>query len=200
MDATSSSETSVNFRRNTWSYIPENITLRFLVYLTMLFRVRIHIYSFFSFSVATMVMVTTCEVGKTLAPRNVGFWNIVCYTPSTIGKRVRHHQLLSKTVMCSIIKYTRFYFQHTSGIHTPMGNLNILTPNFSSVRLPVQGTCMHDVPGFIEEMDYRTDIRKIWNLYYGNRSVQWEGCGMAIRILFPVGGRDFSLRSRLQIL
>jgi hypothetical protein len=35
---------------------------------------------------------------------------------------------------------TVLYFQHTFGIHTPVGNSNMLTQDFSSVRLPTR--CM----------------------------------------------------------
>jgi hypothetical protein len=32
----------------------------------------------------------------------------------------------------------RYYFQHISGIHTPVGNSDMLTEDFSSVRLPTR--------------------------------------------------------------
>jgi hypothetical protein len=48
---------------------------------------------------------------------------------------------------------TKYYFQHTPGIHTPVGNSEILTQDFSSVRLPTRYVTylVHKVNGLQQE-------------------------------------------------
>jgi hypothetical protein len=43
-----------------------------------------------------------------------------------------------------LYKATRIYFQPTSGIHTPVGNSNILTQGVFPVRLPTQAIVYTD--------------------------------------------------------
>lgn len=60
------------------------------------------------------------------------------YCPSAVATGLRHRQLVTLTVTSSLEGYW-VLFQHTSGIHSLVGKLNILTRDFSSLRLATHG-------------------------------------------------------------
>jgi hypothetical protein len=71
------------------------------------------------------------------------------YTPSAIGTRVRHCQLMTYTVIPSL-NVIRLCLQHTSGIRTPVGNSDVLT-----IILFRKVACTgYDVPLFVEWMHF----------------------------------------------
>jgi hypothetical protein len=51
---------------------------------------------------------------------------------------VRHRQLVTETVTLSLQSYYIIFFHCVSGIRMAMGNSDIFTQDFSSVRLPIQ--------------------------------------------------------------
>jgi hypothetical protein len=46
------------------------------------------------------------------------------------------HLLCEWGILCHQKSVTIFYLQHTSGLHVPLGNSDVLAHDFSSVRLP----------------------------------------------------------------
>jgi hypothetical protein len=63
------------------------------------------------------------------------------------------------------MKVSRFIFKHTSCIHTPVGNPNIVTQSLSSVR--------YDVTSFVEQMDF-TGVVSIMTEGYKKRMGEKE--------------------------
>jgi hypothetical protein len=49
-------------------------------------------------------------------------------------------------------KVTRFYFQHTSGIHRPIKNSDMFTEDFSSVRFCTWRTVVHRIDGLLHRL------------------------------------------------
>lgn len=61
----------------------------------------------------------------------------ISFTPPSVGTKARHSYSYRSTTV---------YFQHTFGIHTPLGSSNMLKQVCSSLRLPTR--CMISFPLF----------------------------------------------------